>query len=107
MTSSTPTASASKGVATMTHTTAQGSAAQTPATQTPADPGSPALWRVAGGLMIGYVVLTFVGVAFEHTLSLGDKASVASAALTQSSLAKNFTGGYIEFLATLIFLVGA
>jgi hypothetical protein len=61
---------------------------------------------MAGGLMLGYVVLTFAGVAFEHTLMLGEKASVASAALTQSSLPKNFGGGYVEFLATMLFLIG-
>ncbi|HSP38601.1 MAG TPA: hypothetical protein VLR26_12690 [Frankiaceae bacterium] len=73
----------------------------------PADTGSRTLWRVAGGLMLGYVVLTFAGVALEQTLMLGDKAGVSSAALTQSSLPKNFAGGYIEFLATLTFLLGA
>ena len=74
--------------------------------QTSADTASRTLWRVAGGLMLGYIVLTFAGVAFEHTLMLGDRTSAASAALTQSSLPKNFGGGYVEFLATLLFLLG-
>lgn len=65
------------------------------------------LWLVAGSLMIGYVVLSFAGVAFEHSLMLGDKASSASAALVHSSMTQNFAGGYIEYLASLVFLVGA
>jgi hypothetical protein len=65
------------------------------------------LWLTAGSLMIGYVVLSFAGVAFEHSLMLGGKASSASAALVQSSMAQNFAGGYLEYLATLVFLVGA
>jgi hypothetical protein len=65
------------------------------------------LWLTAGSLMIGYVVLTFAGVAFEHSLMLGDKASSASAALVHSSMTQNFAGGYIEYLASLVFLVGA
>lgn len=63
------------------------------------------LWATAGWLLIGYVVLTFAGVSLEHSLMLGDKPSVAAAALVHSPMARNFTGGYIEFLATLVYLV--
>ena len=65
------------------------------------------LWLTAGSLMIGYVVLTFAGIGFQHSLMLGDSASSASAALVHSSMAKNFAGGYVEYLSTLVFLIGA
>jgi hypothetical protein len=65
------------------------------------------LWMTAGWLLIGYVVLTFVGIAFQQTLMLGDKPSNAAAVLLHSSMTKIFTGGYIEYLATLVYLVGA
>lgn len=64
------------------------------------------LWLTAGWLLVGYVVLTFAGVGFEHSLMLGDKPSAASAALVESSLTKNFAGGYLEYLGTLVYLVG-
>jgi hypothetical protein len=63
------------------------------------------LWLTAGWLLIGYVALTFAGVGFEHSLMLGDSASKASAALVHSSMSRNFTGGYLEYLGTLVFLV--
>ncbi|MDQ1585011.1 MAG: hypothetical protein QOJ90_308 [Actinomycetota bacterium] len=65
------------------------------------------LWRVAGALLIAYVVLTFAGVSLEHSLMLGDSPSKAASALVHSSLTRNFTGGYVEYLATLVYLVGA
>ena len=65
------------------------------------------LWLIAGGLLIGYIVLTFAGVAFEHSLMLGDSPTKAAAALVSSSMTKNFAGGYVEFLAQLVFLAGA
>jgi hypothetical protein len=74
---------------------------------TVATTGDRRLWLTAGFLLIGYIVMTFAGVTQEHSLMLGDKPSAASSALVHSSMARNFTGGYIEFLATLVFLVGA
>jgi hypothetical protein len=65
------------------------------------------LWLTVGWLLIGYVALTFAGVGFEHTPMLGDKPSSTSAALVHTSMTKNFAGGYLEFLASLVFLVGA
>jgi RsiW-degrading membrane proteinase PrsW (M82 family) len=64
------------------------------------------LWLVAGWLLIGYIVLTFAGVGFEHSLMLGDTPAKAKAALVDSSLSKNFAGGYVEYLATLLLLLG-
>lgn len=64
------------------------------------------LWIAAGSMMIAYIVLSFVGVTQEHSLMLGDKPSKAASALVHSSMSKNFAGGYIEYLATLVFLVG-
>ncbi len=63
------------------------------------------LWVVTGWLLVGYIVLTFAGVAFQNSLMLGDSPDKAAAALLHSSMAKNFTGGYVELLATLVFLV--
>jgi hypothetical protein len=57
-------------------------------------------------MMIAYIVLSFVGVTQEHSLMLGDAPHKANAALVHSSMARNFAGGYIEYLATLLFLVG-
>jgi hypothetical protein len=65
------------------------------------------LWLVTGSLLIGYIVLTFAGVAFEHSLMLGDSPTKATAALVSSSMARNFAGGYVEFLAQLVLLAGA
>lgn len=65
------------------------------------------LWLTAGWLMIGYIVLTFAGISQEHSLMLGDKPSSAAAALVHSSMAKNFAGGYVELLATIVLLVGS
>jgi hypothetical protein len=65
------------------------------------------LWLAAGWLTIGFVVLTFIGAAFQDQVVLGDKPSRLTAGLVTSSLSKNFTGGYIELIATLVFLVAA
>jgi hypothetical protein len=65
------------------------------------------LWLAAGWLTIGYVVLTFLGSAFQEQEVLGDGPSKATAALVTSSMTKNFTGGYIELIATLVFLAAA
>lgn len=64
------------------------------------------LWVITGWLLVGYVVLSFAGVAFQSALLLGDSPDKAAAALVRSSMAKNFAGGYLELLATLVFLVG-
>lgn len=65
------------------------------------------LWISAGWLTIGYVVLTFVGAVFQKQVTLGDKPSTVAKALVTSSMAKGFTGGYIELIATFVFLVTA
>jgi hypothetical protein len=65
------------------------------------------LWLAAGWLTIGYVVLTFIGTVFQEMEVLGDKPSKAAAALVTSSMSKNFTGGYIDLIATLVFLAAA
>lgn len=65
------------------------------------------LWLTAGWLVIGYVVLTFAGTAFQNQPVLGDKPAKVASALVDSSMTKQFTGGYIEFVATLVFLVAA
>jgi hypothetical protein len=64
------------------------------------------LFSVAGWLLIGYIALTFAGVGLEGTLTLGQGPRAASAALVESSMPKIYTGGYIEFVGTLVYLVG-
>lgn len=68
---------------------------------------TPRLWRVAGALLIGYIVLTFAGVALQPAVMLGDGPGKVADAYVSSSMTKAFTGGYIELVATLLFLVGA
>lgn len=64
------------------------------------------LWLVAGWLLIGYIVLTFAGVGLQHSLLLGDSPDKVKAALVDSSMTKIFAGGYVEYLSTLLFLLG-
>src|SRR5439155_11558542 len=65
------------------------------------------LWVTAGSLAIGYVVLTFAGVVFQYTLQLGQSQREGVKQLVQTSLTRNYVGGYLEFLAVLVFFVGA
>lgn len=65
------------------------------------------LWLTAGWLAVAYIVVTFAGSAFQAQVTVGDKPSKVASGLVTSSMAKNFVGGYIELLATLIFLVTA
>lgn len=65
------------------------------------------LWTAAGWLTLAYVVLTFAGAVFDSNVTLGDKPSHVVSGLVNSSMKKAFTGGYIEFLAALVFLVAA
>jgi hypothetical protein len=64
------------------------------------------LWRTAGWLLLTFIALTFVGVAFQPSLMLGDTPAHARDALMSSSMSKSFGGGYVEYLATLAYLVG-
>ncbi|HMC69238.1 MAG TPA: hypothetical protein VKJ07_08805 [Mycobacteriales bacterium] len=63
------------------------------------------LWLAAGWMLLGYVVLTFVGAVLEPEVTLGDKPSHVTSALISSSMTKLFAGGYVEFIASLLFLV--
>ena len=64
------------------------------------------LWVTAGCLSLGYVVLTFAGVVFQYTLQLGQSQHEGVKQLVETSLTRNYVGGYIEYLATLVLLVG-
>jgi hypothetical protein len=64
------------------------------------------LWVTAGSLAIGYVVLTFIGVVFQYTLQLGQSQQEGAKQLVETSLTRNYVGGYIEYLAVLVLLVG-
>ena len=64
------------------------------------------LWVTAGCLALGYVVLTFAGVVFQYTLQLGQSQSEGVKQLVQTSLTRNYVGGYIEYVAALVLLVG-
>lgn len=63
------------------------------------------LWKVAGGLVLAHVVLVFGGFALQKSPLLGDTTKHVTAALVDSSMTKVFTGGYIEYLGFLVFLV--
>lgn len=63
------------------------------------------LWKVAGGLVLAHVVLVFGGFALQKSPLLGDSTRHVTAALVDSSMTKVFTGGYIEYLGVLVFLV--
>jgi len=62
------------------------------------------LWRTAGGLSLGWLVLTFAGNAGQPHVLLGDSADKVHDALVTSSMTRAFGGGYVEFLATLVLL---
>src|SRR3954453_1615833 len=64
------------------------------------------LWITAGSLTIAYIVLTFAGVAFEYTLQLGQSRQDGVKQLVQTSLPRNYVGGYIEYVAPLVLFVG-
>jgi hypothetical protein len=64
------------------------------------------LWLTAGWLLVAYVVLTFAGTFGDNT-TIGDSKAHATNALITSSMTKTFVGGYIEFIATLVFLAAA
>ena len=63
------------------------------------------LWLTAGWLLIGFIVLTFAGVTFGTSATIGDTQANITKSLVTSSMTKAFTGGYIEFIAALVFLV--
>jgi hypothetical protein len=63
------------------------------------------LWLVEGWLMIGFVVLTFAGAAYGMSATLGDTQQHLTKALVTSSLSATLASGYVEFVATLVFLV--
>jgi hypothetical protein len=65
------------------------------------------LWRLAGALALAHVVLLFAGVALEKSPLLGDSTSHAEDALVRSSMATVLTGGFLQYLAVLVFLAGA
>jgi hypothetical protein len=65
---------------------------------------SPRLWRIAGGLAIVHVVVMLGGFALEQSPSLGDPRSSVVAAYVHSDMTTIFTGGYVEYLAFLVFL---
>ena len=65
------------------------------------------LWRIAGALLITYIVMAFAGFALQRSVVLGDSPENGRAALVDSSMAQTFTGGYVEYLGVLVFLVAA
>jgi hypothetical protein len=55
---------------------------------------------------IAFIVLTFAGVARQYTLQLAQSHDDTVKQLVQSSLTANYVGGYIEYVATLVLMVG-
>ena len=64
------------------------------------------LWLTAGSLAIAYIVLTFAGVASQYTLQLGQARQEGVKQLVETSLSRNYVGGYIEYVAALVLFVG-
>jgi hypothetical protein len=62
----------------------------------------PRLWRIAGALLIGYVVLTFAGAV--STPMLGDGRSAVKDQLVDSDLDRMIAGGVVSFVAMLLFI---
>jgi hypothetical protein len=77
-----------------------------PVRSVPAPPTA-RLWRTAGWLTVAYVVLLFAGSAFQTQTQLGDSAAAWRSGLVESSLTRNFAGGYVEYLASLLFLLAS
>lgn len=65
------------------------------------------LWCATGWMLVAFLVLTLAGAALQPQLTLGASASEASKALVTSSLGTSLTGGFIELLATLVFVAAA
>jgi hypothetical protein len=63
------------------------------------------LWRIAGALALAHVALMLGGFAFEPGVVLGEGRSADTAGLVHSSLPTALTGGYIEYLGFLAFLL--
>src|SRR4051794_30801609 len=64
------------------------------------------LWVTAGSLTIAFIVLTFTGVVFQYSLELGQSRQDGVKQLVETSLSRNYVGGYIEYVATLVLFVG-
>lgn len=65
------------------------------------------LWLTAGWLLVGHVVLTFAGAAFQPQLNVGASAQDARRVLVDSSLTTVYAGLFLELLAALVFLFAA
>jgi hypothetical protein len=62
------------------------------------------LWRTAGALTFGWLVLMFAGSASQPQLLLTDPTDKVRDALVETDLTKAFGGGYVEFLGILLLL---
>ena len=65
---------------------------------------APRLWRIAGILAIVHVAVMLGGFSLEQSPALGDGPSSVVAAYVHSGMTTIFAGGYIEYLAFLVFL---
>jgi hypothetical protein len=63
------------------------------------------LWRTAGGLTLGWLVLTFAGTAGQPQVLLGDPAAKVRDSIIGADMTKAFGGGYVEFLGVLALFV--
>ncbi len=71
--------------------------------ESPAPPSvSPTLWRVAGGLALGHVVLLFAGVSQGVVVEHGDAAAAIQKVFGGANLTRVFAGGYIEAMAFVL-----
>jgi len=62
------------------------------------------LWRTAGALTLGWLVLLFAGNAGQPQLLLDDPTAKVRDALVGSDMSRAFGGGYVEFLGFLALL---
>ena len=62
------------------------------------------LWRVAGGLAIGHVLLMVVGILLQGTPSLSEGEEGIRTYYAQGDMARILVGGYIELLAFVLLL---
>jgi hypothetical protein len=65
------------------------------------------LWRIAGALAIGHVVLMLGSFSLQRVSDLGAKPSAVTDAFVRFSLARGFAGEYVTCLSFLVFLLVA
>lgn len=63
---------------------------------------SSTVWRIAGGLALGHVVLIFAAITQEVMVEHGDAASTIQKVYGAANLTRVFAGGYVEAMSFLV-----